>query len=85
MRSRADGRRQMKLFRDKNLTPDWNVDLPDPGASRREPAAPLGDPPFPGSSEKAIAAAKPQPPLAGPEIILDRPWPAIRLNTRGQM
>ena len=47
----------MNCLRDKDLTPDWNVNCPTLSQSRRDPAAPLGDPPFPGKSERAIAAS----------------------------
>lgn len=61
---------------------------PKPEASRRDPAGPLGDPPFPGRSERAIAA-KPQKRAENgkqPEISLDSRLaaPSVRL-TRGQL
>ena len=59
-------------FREIDLTPDREADLPD-----------LPDPPYPGRGEKAIAAAKPPPQLTVPEVRLDG-RPSVRLHTRGQ-
>ena len=63
-------------FREMDLTPDWNKDLPDPPYRLADDQR----------TEKAIAVAKP-PPVTGPqvshEISLDG-QPSVRLHTRGQ-